>query len=231
MKKYVGYIRVSTRKQDKSGLGKDAQEESIKRFVKSNNGKLIDQFKETESGAKKHRPELMKAIDLVKEEDATIVIAKLDRLARNVHFISMLQEEGVKFVACDLPNADEMSINLMAAMAQNERKMIRERTLAALKQAKKRGTKLGAHIPEVKKALDKSRSKGGKTRSQKYMDYAERLENRLREHREKDRFSHQRIADTFVRYNVKTFYDTKNGEKVTWDKHQVRRLCIRLGIS
>lgn len=231
MKKYVGYIRVSTKKQDKSGLGKDAQKEAIYSFIKSNSGKLISEFEETESGAKKHRPELMKAIDLANDEGAIIVIAKLDRLARNVHFISMLQEEGVKFLACDLPDANELTINLMAAMAQNERKMIRDRTLAALKQAKKRGTKLGAHIPAVREALDKSRSKGGETRSQKYMDYAERLENRLREHRETDEFSYQRIADTFVRYKVKTFYDTKNGKKVTWDKHQVRRLCIRLEID
>ena len=173
----------------------------------------------------------MKAIDLAKEKGATIVIAKLDRLARNVYFISMLQEEGVKFVACDLPEASDMTIHIMAAMAQNERKLIRDRTLAALEQAKERGTKLGAHIPEVKEALDKSRDKGGKTRSQKYMDYAERLENRLREHREKDGFSYQRIAETLSRYDVKTFYHTKNGKEVTWDKHQVRRLCMRLKIN
>ena len=140
---YVAYYRVSTDRQGQSGLGLDAQREAVARFVGSG-GALLAQYTEVESG-KRHtnRPELAAALAASKKQGATLVIAKLDRLARNVHFISGLMESKVDFVAVDMPQANRLTVHIMAAFAEHEREMISQRTKAALAQAKARGTKLG----------------------------------------------------------------------------------------
>lgn len=131
-KKYVAYYRVSTKKQGKSGLGLDAQRNTVSKFIERNGDRIIAEFTEVESGKNNDRTELSKAIETAKENDATLVIAKLDRLSRNVSFISKLMDEKVKFVCCDMPQANELTIHIFAAMAQFERKRISERIKEAL---------------------------------------------------------------------------------------------------
>ena len=130
--KYVAYYRVSTKKQGKSGLGLDAQRDTVQKFIKRNGDRIIAEFTEVESGKNNDRLELSKAIEMANENDATLVIAKLDRLSRNVSFISQLMDEKVKFVCCDMPEANELTIHIFAAMAQFERKRISERIKEAL---------------------------------------------------------------------------------------------------
>ena len=130
--KYVAYYRVSTTKQEQSGLGLEAQRETVLKYIRNNGNQFIGEFTEVESGRKNRRPQLAKAIDLCKQEKATLVIAKLDRLSRNVHFISMLMENKVMFVCCDMPTATPFTIHIFAALAEQERNYISERTKSAL---------------------------------------------------------------------------------------------------
>jgi DNA invertase Pin-like site-specific DNA recombinase len=141
--KFVSYIRVSTQKQGKSGLGLDAQREAINNFLNGGKWKLVGEYREVESGKNSDRPELAKAMSLCRLHNATLLVAKLDRLARNVHFLSGLMEAGVKFVAVDMPEANETMLHFMSVMAQHEAKAISERTKSALKAAKTRGVVLG----------------------------------------------------------------------------------------
>ena len=134
---YVAYIRVSDKKQEISGLGLEAQRAAVARYLAQVKGNLISEHIEVESG-KKHtnRPQLLAAISAAKALGATLVIAKLDRLARNVHFISGLMESAADFVACDMPAANKLTLHVMAAMAEHEREMIAKRTLEGLKVVK-----------------------------------------------------------------------------------------------
>jgi DNA invertase Pin-like site-specific DNA recombinase len=143
MQKFVAYYRVSTARQGASGLGWDAQRETVARFIQA--GELLAEFTEIESG-KKHtnRPQLAAALTDCKKRKATLIIAKLERLARNVHFISSLMESKVDFVAVDMPVANRLTIYILAAVAEHEREMISQRTKAALSQAKLRGIRLGS---------------------------------------------------------------------------------------
>ncbi len=140
--KYIAYYRVSTYKQGLYGLGIDAQKKAVKDFVKCDTC-IIAEYTEVESGKSDTRQELFKAIEQAKKEGATLVIAKLDRLSRNVRFISELMDSKVLFICCDMPQADNFTIHIIAAVAQQERKMISERTKSALKALKARGIKLG----------------------------------------------------------------------------------------
>src|ERR1700750_2997805 len=135
---FVSYIRVSTTKQGESGLGLEAQREAVSRHV--GDKEILAEFTEIESGkAHTNRPQLLAAVELCKRKKATLVIAKLDRLARNVHFISGLMEAGVEFVAADNPHANKMTLQMLSVFAEHEREQISARTKAALKAAKARG--------------------------------------------------------------------------------------------
>ena len=140
---FVAYYRVSTERQGRSGLGLDAQREAVVRHVTGHNGELIADFCEIESGKRSDRPQLAAAIGAAKKAKATLIIAKLDRLARNVHFISGLMESGVDFVAADNPHANKLMVHLLAAFAEHEREQISQRTKDALAAAKVRGIRLG----------------------------------------------------------------------------------------
>lgn len=143
--KWVCYYRVSTTKQGESGLGLDAQKEAVARFLDHQEGEVIGHFTETESGKKAHnRPQLQEALDLCRRQRATLVIAKLDRLGRNVHFISGLMETRVDFIALDSPDKNPFMLHLQAAFAEEEARRISERTRAALAAAKARGVAIGA---------------------------------------------------------------------------------------
>src|SRR6516164_2276317 len=141
--KFVAYYRVSTQKQGRSGLGLEAQRQAVAEFLNGGDWKIVAELTEVESGKKSDRPELVKALAMCRLHGARLVIAKLDRLSRNAHFLFGLQEAGVDFVAADMPNANQLTVGIMAVVAQDEAKRISERTKAALQAAKKRGTKLG----------------------------------------------------------------------------------------
>src|SRR3984893_14607550 len=137
------YYRVSTDKQGASGLGLAAQREAVARHVAGAQGTIVAEFQEIESGKKNDRPQIAAALAACRLRRATLVIAKLDRLARNVHFISSLMESGVDFVACDNPHATRLTIHILAAVAEHEREMMSQRTTAALGAPRARGVKLG----------------------------------------------------------------------------------------
>ena len=152
--KYIAYYRVSTQKQGMSGLGLEAQQEAVARYLGGGAAQLVGEFIETETGkgadALAKRPQLRVALEACRKSGAKLLIAKLDRLARNVHFITGLMEaakgngkNAVKFVACDMPEANDLTIHIMAAFAEHEAKRISERTKDALRAAKARGKRLG----------------------------------------------------------------------------------------
>lgn len=143
MKKAIPYYRVSTERQGHSGLGLEVQRQAVIGFAASNNYELVHEFIEVETGKKNNRPILLQALEQCKNEEATLLIAKLDRLGRNVAFISKLMESKVDFKAVDNPYAGKLIVHIMAAFAEHERDIISERTSAALQAAKKRGVELG----------------------------------------------------------------------------------------
>ena len=140
---FVAYYRVSTDKQGKSGLGLEAQRVAVEDFLNGGNWDLVEEFTEVESGSRNDRPELERAMAACRKHKATLVIAKLDRLARNVAFVANLMESGVEFVAVDMPQANKLTVHILAAVAEHEREMISQRTRDALAAAKARGVKLG----------------------------------------------------------------------------------------
>jgi DNA invertase Pin-like site-specific DNA recombinase len=142
---FVSYLRVSTQRQGQTGLGIEAQRAAVEQYVRSVGGSLIAEHVEVESGAVRDRPVLVKSIAQCREAKATLIVAKLDRLGRNVAFVSALMEAGVDFVAVDAPFATPLMVHILAAFAEHERRVIAERTKAALAAAKARGVKLGAN--------------------------------------------------------------------------------------
>jgi DNA invertase Pin-like site-specific DNA recombinase len=141
--KLVAYERVSTARQGRSGLGLEAQRKAIDDFAASKVVEVLARFTEVESGRKNDRPELDAALNLARLTGATLVIAKLDRLSRNAAFLLTLRDAGVRFVACDMPEANDLTVGIMALVAQQEREAISRRTKEALAAAKARGVKLG----------------------------------------------------------------------------------------
>jgi DNA invertase Pin-like site-specific DNA recombinase len=141
--KFIAYFRVSTAKQGRSGLGLEGQRTGVMTYLNGGSWSLTAEFTEVESGKNNDRPELAKALHLCRLTGATLVIAKLDRLSRDAHFLLGLEKAGVDFVAADMPHANRMTIGIMAVVADEERRMISARTKAALAAAKARGAKLG----------------------------------------------------------------------------------------
>jgi len=179
--RFIAYYRVSTDRQGRSGLGLDAQREAVGQFLLGRTATVIAEFVEIESGGRSDRPKLGEALDACQREKATLLIAKLDRLARSVAFISALMEAKTNFLAVDMPHASRLVLHVMAAFAEHEREMIRERTRAALAAAKARGVRLGANgavlaashrhdatvfAHEIRDAVDKAIVSGAHTTSE-----------------------------------------------------------------
>jgi DNA invertase Pin-like site-specific DNA recombinase len=141
--RYVAYLRVSTEGQGRSGLGLEAQRAAVGAHAATAGGRIVSEFVEVESGRRKDRPQLAAALGGCRATRATLVIAKLDRLARNVAFVSNLMESGVEFVAADMPAVNRLTVHILAAVAEEEARMISARTRAALAAAKARGVRLG----------------------------------------------------------------------------------------
>ncbi|KAA6332873.1 DNA-invertase hin [termite gut metagenome] len=154
MERFISYYRVSTQKQGQSGLGLESQKDIVSKYVESQKGSLVNSYTEVESGKKSDRKELQKALMECKAQNATLIVAKLDRLSRSVSFISNLTDSNVDFVCCDFPSANKFTIHLFASVAQYERELISTRTKAALNAKREQGYKLGnpnaCFTPEMK---------------------------------------------------------------------------------
>lgn len=162
---FIAYYRVSTAEQGRSGLGIEAQKETVARYLNGGNWQLLAEFEEHESGKRNDRPKLKAALDHCKRTGATLIIARLDRMSRNAAFTTALMESKIKFLCCDMPEANEFMITMMAGLAAVEAKRISTNTKAALAAAKAKGTKLGCsagqcHVPVP------ARSKGGNASGQ-----------------------------------------------------------------
>ena len=199
MKNFVAYYRVSTQKQGNSGLGLQAQQNTVKNFIGTNN--LLKEFTEIESGKNDKRIELLKAIEYAKNNNSTLIIAKLDRLSRNASFIFQLRDSKIDFVCCDLPEANTLTIGIMALLAQQEREMISERTKKALQAKKQQGFKLGK--PE--NMTESARQKSIAVRKEKAIN---NIDNKkaisLIESMRRQNISFNKIAQNLNEYGFKT---------------------------
>lgn len=142
MSRYVAYLRVSTARQGRSGLGLASQRTMIGNYL-TQDDQLIDEFIEIESGRCDEREQLGRAIAVARKHDARLLIARLDRFSRRVSFIASIMDQGISLVVAEMPNASDFQLHIFAALAQEERRLISERTRAALAEAKKRGVRLG----------------------------------------------------------------------------------------
>jgi DNA invertase Pin-like site-specific DNA recombinase len=173
---FVVYYRVSTRQQKRSGLGLLAQQDSARRYIKANPGRLLAEVTEIESGRSRDRPQLKEALRVCRVYNAKLVIARLDRLARSVTMIAELLESDVDFIAADMPLANRFTIHILAAVAEYEARLISDRTKAAFAAAKARGRKFGNPKPETRRFSDaarKARVRAERERSKKRaLDFA-----------------------------------------------------------
>jgi DNA invertase Pin-like site-specific DNA recombinase len=221
MTRYVAYIRVSTPKQEVSGLGLEAQSAAIDAFVRPGKDKLIDTVREIETGTnKRKRPELARALSIAKRSGATLLIAKVDRLARNVHFISGLIESKVPFICCDRPDAKPFELHIYAAMAEEEARQISARVKAALMAAKARGVRLGT--PANLKRQDEGRINGARSQATAAATRAHDLRDVVEDIRASGITSIRRIADEL---NEREIVTPSGGR---WAGGQVQRLLRRL---
>jgi DNA invertase Pin-like site-specific DNA recombinase len=180
--KFVSYLRVSTKRQGASGLGLEAQRAAVMTFLNGGRWKLVEEHVEIESGKDdRNRPALHQALAACKVYGATLIIAKLDRLSRDAHFLLGLQKAGVKFVAADMPEANEMVVGMMALVAQAERRMISQRTKEALAAAKARGMRLGQPKGHQIPSDHATRAKGSAVNVANAQAFAERLRPALTE--------------------------------------------------
>lgn len=158
--KYISYLRVSTARQGASGLGLEAQRANIENYLNGGEWVLLKEFVEVESGKKSDRPKLIEALQLCKATGSTLLIAKLDRLSRDAHFLLGMQKAGVKFVAVDMPSANELTVGIMSLVAQEEARAISRRTKDALAASKARGTLLGNPQNLTSEAAERGRAAG-----------------------------------------------------------------------
>lgn len=188
-KKYVAYYRVSTKKQGESGLGLEAQKTLV--AANTHDGKIIAEYIEVESGKNDKRTELEKAIVKAKETNAVLIIAKLDRLSRNVSFIFKLRDSGVNFVCCDVPNANTLTIAIFAGLAQQERELISQRTKAALAEKKRQGVKLGTPENLTKEA----QKKGVQTNKEKFVSAYSQIAEVIRTKHKFEKLTFRQITE------------------------------------
>jgi DNA invertase Pin-like site-specific DNA recombinase len=216
---YILYFRCSTRSQSDSGLGLDAQRKAVENYLANKPHKIVEEFTEVESGRKSNRPELTSALKACKKYNAVLLVARTDRLSRNVHFLSGLLEQKVEFVAADNPHATNLTLHIMAAVAEEEARLISIRTKAALAEAKKRGVKLGKHA-KVLNAISKAKSdKFAKEMKSAVKDAVLKL-------RKKDeKVTYRNLADFLNKKKIKT------DKGYTFSSGTVYRMCSRVGLD
>ncbi|WP_232788108.1 recombinase family protein [Paraglaciecola sp. MB-3u-78] len=171
--RYVAYFRVSTQKQGRSGLGLDAQKQAVKDFLQQFGGELVAEYMEVESGKRPDRPEFTKAADYAELANATLLVAKLDRLSRDLHFVTSLQKRGIRFKLCDLPEIDNLTIHILAAMAEHEARMISVRTKQAMTEAKRRGVVMGN--PQLSLLRNRDVSNANQQRVQTQQEWVQKI--------------------------------------------------------
>lgn len=193
---FIAYYRVSTARQGRSGLGLEAQQEAVGRFLAGAGGNALEAFTEIESGRHNERPALQAALAACRRHKARLVIAKLDRLSRNAAFLLTLRDSNVDFVAADMPNADKLTIGVLAVMAEHERDLISKRTKEALAAAKARGIKLG------NPRLDRVRSKGAAQNKLRAIEHAQSVLPMIEELRRLGHTSYRAIARELNRRRV-----------------------------
>ncbi len=223
----IAYIRVSTKRQGDSGLGLEAQAAAVEAHARQAGQPIIARYVEVESGKRADRPELARALAHARRSKATLVVAKLDRLARNVAFLSALLRSGADFVACDNPHANKLTIHILAAVAEDEAERISARTKAALQAAKARGTLLGSARPghwqgreEARRAgLEKARTRAVQVLREKARESYADLRPMMEEMRTGGA-TLQAIAD---RLNADG-HSTRHGKP--WGPMQVRRVLM-----
>ena len=218
---FVAYYRVSTDKQGRSSLGLEAQREAVVRHVQSVNGLIVAEMQEVESGKRADRPQLLAAISACRVRRATLVIAKLDRLTRNVAFLANLMESGIEFVACDNPHATRFTIHILAAVAEHEREMISARTTAALAAAKARGVRLGN--PNLQGGNPAASRLASAAKSALANEYAADVQPFIDAARRAGADTLGQIAKALIARGVRTPSD---GER--WTHVQVRRTLLRV---
>lgn len=222
--RFVSYLRVSTDRQGRSGLGLEAQRKSVADYLDGGRWELIAEFVEVESGKRDDRPKLTEALALCRLHKATLVIAKLDRLSRDAHFLIGLQKElqkaGLRFVAADMPEANELTVGIMAVVAQAERKMISARTKAALAAAKARGVRLGK--PENLRNQEAGRVQGRARRTTLAGERAADLRSTIADLRASGASSLRQIAAGLNKRGIPT---ARGG---AWSAVQVKRVLERI---
>lgn len=200
---HVAYIRVSTKKQQKSGLGLEAQKAIIEHYSNQEQAKIIKYYIETESGKEmENRPQLQEAISFCKSQKAVLVVAKLDRLSRDVeHIFTIKKQLGDYFKSCDLPSTDSLTLSIFAGLAQREREIISIRTKLALQEKKKQGVKLGS----PQNLTQEARQKGAEANKQKAKDTrSNKIAITLIDSMRKDGQTYQAIADQLNHIGLKT---------------------------
>lgn len=223
--KHVAYYRVSTGKQGRSGLGLEAQREAVRAYLNGGKWELVAEFTEVESGKRhENRPQLQAALELCKLTGATLIVAKLDRLSRDAAFLLTLQNAGARFVCADMPDANSLTVGIMALVAQQEREAISSRTKAALQAAKARGVKLGgsrdAPPPPPPHALGNEAS--AKVRTAKSIDHARSVMNEIERARGAGAQSLRQIAAVLNERGINT---PRPGGK--WQAAQVKAVIER----
>jgi len=218
----VTYLRVSTARQGKSGLGLEAQQKAVADYLSTGQWNLLEDFVEVESGKNSKRPKLLEAIELCKASGAKLLVAKLDRLARDAAFLMNLKDAGIDFVCADMPEANRLTIGIMALVAEQEREAISKRTKEALAAAKARGVQLGAYRDGVyvggKGNADTARNASA-ARTVKFRANAADKLPLLKRYDPDGTLSLRAIADIFNRYGVKTV-----SGRGLWSANSVRRL-------
>ncbi|MDY8108043.1 recombinase family protein [Fulvimarina sp. 2208YS6-2-32] len=219
--RFVSYLRVSTVRQGASGLGLEAQRKSVADFLNGGAWNLLAEVVEIESGKKSDRPKLDEALRLCRLHKATLVIAKLDRLSRDAHFLLGLEKAGVDFVAADLPHANRLTVGIMAMVADEERRMISKRTKEALAAAKARGVKLGGDRGNLPSVSAQGRILSQEVREAQAHSRAKDLSPIIAELRESGSVSLREIASGL---NERGFRTPRGGE---WSAVQVKRVLDR----
>ncbi|MGY2049487.1 recombinase family protein [Methylobacterium sp. JK268] len=220
--RFVSYVRVSTERQGRSGLGLEAQQEAIRSYLNGGRWKLLAEVVEVESGKRNDRPKLQEALRLCRLHKATLIIGKLDRLARNVAFISNLMESGVEFTAVDFPQANRLTIHILAAVAEHEAKAISERTKAALAAAKARGVRLGGDRGNLSADSAKGRALSKQVRQGQAQERAEDLSGIIADLRTGGATSLRELAAGLNERGIPT---ARGG---SWSPIQVSRVLSRL---
>ena len=222
--RYVSYLRVSTGKQAESGLGIEAQRDSVLTYLNGGKWELLGEYVEYESGANDARPELAKALATCRRRNAVLLVAKLDRLSRDVHFLTGLERSGVRFLIAEFPEATSFMIHILADVAQHERELISQRTRAALAAAKRRGVQLGGYRPGAlpAKARKQAVVTSAQVRGAKADTFARDYAPRIAELREQ---GHVTLAALASVLNAEGDTAPRGGQ---WTPTQVQRLLRRI---